>query len=75
MTLFIVGWIVCGLLTWGGWFAYDQRGWPAIAVENRRASRFVAICFGLLGPMGLAISILLTFIVERNWLFRHGLKF
>lgn len=75
MTLFIIGWIACGLLTYGGTFAYWHGEWPIVAAENRGVARFVAICSGLLGPMGLVINVLVTLTTERNWLFRHGLKF
>lgn len=75
MTLFILVWIACGLLAWGGIFAYVQGEYSLIAAETRRFDRFLAICFGLFGPIGLVSFALGSLVLNGNWLFRHGLKF
>jgi len=65
----ILLWIACGLVNYGGMFAFFQREFPCIAEKNRnRDKSFCNMAFAT-GPWGLIPTIL----VSR--FFKHGFKF
>jgi len=71
MTYFIVAvvfWIVCGILAYGLFLAYNQKEWPSIAEKGYEKDRMDAIGGALAGPFGLwaALAVYGT---------KHGLMF
>lgn len=67
--LITIVWIVCGVLAHGVTFAYFQNQWPFFAYKHRGTDRALAVVFALLGPLGLAVVLLLG---ECG---RYGLRF
>lgn len=67
--IYIVGWIVCGVLTYGITFAYFQKKYPIIARESYREDMGIAVFYGLLGPIGLFV------ILVSSGFAKYGLKF
>ncbi len=66
--LLVLGWAVCGVLSYGLHFAYYQRKWPRIAVEGYKRDRLDAAIIGLTGPIGLLV------VLYTSRFGRYGLK-
>lgn len=60
----IIIWIICGILVYGGEFAYRQRKFPDSANKNRYDDQRYALLWSLFGP----ITLLVLF-------FEHGYKY
>jgi len=57
ITLFMVIWTICGVLTYGITLAYFQRNYPEIAKEDYREDVGFSVLFGIVGPIGLFVSL------------------
>jgi len=68
LELFILFWIVCGVLSYGLGFAYLQREYPIVAVKNYHSDMVDESIFALLGPFALFSTLFF-------WGYTHGLKF
>ena len=72
MIWFVVGYILCSFLSYGMLFAYIQRNFPSIAEQQYADDMGASILFGLvsgmLGPIGILISFLMTGFAK------HGFK-
>lgn len=64
----LIAWALCGVLGYGYTFSYWQRGYPTVAVQNKRDDRWRAAVTGLWGPIGLIMVIC-------DGRTRHGVKF
>jgi len=64
-------WVVCGLVIAGWFFADFQGRFPRIADQSRRDDLAHAILlgmiYGLLGPLGILLTWLLTGFAEYGW--------
>lgn len=69
MTLLLL-WIICGVLGYGLYFAYAQRGFPELAEEELDEDRKEAAIIALLGLLGLGIAI--GIVVSKDQY--HGFK-
>lgn len=49
-----VGWLACGVVTAGYWYAYFQREFPNIAAEQERVDWWSAMGSIAFGPIGFA---------------------
>ena len=69
--IYIAGWIVCGVLSYGLSYAHFVGEYPTL--KTSRASHLLV---SLLGPLSL-LSWALTFVSVDGWrkAFKHGLKF
>jgi hypothetical protein len=67
--LFIVSWFACGVLSYGITLAYFQRNWPTMARKHYSSDVRLAICMGIIGPMGA------VFAYCRSHRAKHGLQF
>ena len=61
-------WIICGVLAYAINFAFCQGNWPSIAEELYRQDMGLSVLAGLFGPIGLAITFLMSGFAE------YGLK-
>lgn len=72
MIWFVVGYILCAFLSYGMLFAHAQGEFPSIAKQQYENDMGASILFGLvsgmLGPIGILISFLLTGFAK------HGFK-
>lgn len=66
--IFSIVWVVCGVLSYGAYFAFFQRNFPNLAEYRRRQDRIGAFVYGILGPFGL-------FAIGTTSWFKHGFKF
>ncbi len=53
MIIFIIIWLICGILAFGLDFAYWQRAYPTLAKLNYKRDLFHAFIAFLFGPIGL----------------------
>jgi len=68
LTLIIVGWLICAVLTAGMWFAEFQGKFPEVAQKNRRSDLGEAILIGLVfGPLGLVAEFFTSGFAEHGW--------
>ena len=65
--LFTVGWLLCGFIASGLFYADIQRSYPSTAEKQRRADAGAALFTGLLGPIALLISVFMTGFAEHGW--------
>lgn len=72
--LFVVIWIVCAILVYGGYFAYLQGKFSQVATECKVQHQISAAFVGISGPAGL-VSALICVLVMHDFLFKYGLKF
>ena len=72
MIWFLIGYILCAFLSYGMLFAYVQGNFPMIAEQQYSEDMGTSILFGLfsgmLGPIGVIISFLMTGFAK------HGFK-
>lgn len=68
MNTFLIIWGVCGLLTFGYYFAYFQNEYESLADRDYFKDMRNGLQIGLLGPIGL-----LSILIRR--MTKHGLKF
>ena len=69
VALYILGYLVCYILSYGLTFAYFQREFPVIAKDKVKADVFFSLIFSTLGPISLILSIIL------GGFFKHGIKY
>lgn len=67
--IFIILWVISGILAYGISFAHWQRSFPLIAKESYIEDVILSISFGLFGIFSLMVLIILTNFVK------HGIKF
>ncbi len=71
--LFVIisAWIACGLYAAGTYFAYFQRKWPSIAIENAREDLASAVLFGITGPVGAFVGFFMSGFNRYGWSVRE----
>jgi len=69
MVLFILGWLLCGILNYGLMFAYWQREFPSLAEDAYEEDRMHSLVSSLAGPCALIACLYHT---EFG---KHGFKF
>lgn len=62
----IIGWIVCGVLSFGLSFAYFQRAYPMFAEAVYRTDWIESFVCGLFGPIGLLATFFFIKLVSLN---------
>ena len=72
--IFVVLWVVFGLLTTLSSYAFAQREWPSLAERGRVNDSFLSIFIGLSGPFGLLGIAYASLVVSGTHPFKHGLK-
>ena len=65
--VFIVLWIMCGILHYGLWFAHFQRKYHTEANERYNSDMFLGISTAFLGPIALFSTLL-------GGLYKYGFK-
>ena len=65
--IFIILWVMCGILHYGLWFAYFQGRYTTVAKEKYRLDMILGITTGLLGPIALFATLLCGF-------YRYGFR-
>lgn len=70
MSLFIVIWILCGVLSYGISLAYFQRQYPSLAKECYREDVRDSLVMSSIGPFGL-LSTLLVFGTKHGVMFAN----
>ena len=53
MEWLVLGWIGCGVLSYGLHFGYFQRRFPDLAEGDYKVDLFMSIACGVFGPIGL----------------------
>jgi hypothetical protein len=48
-------WVYNGILAYGISYAYYQRNWPTLAVEDRISDILMSVMIALAGPFGLLV--------------------
>jgi hypothetical protein len=71
LVLIILGWLICGILTYGISLAYFQRTFPTIAQEMVREDMGISCIFGLFGPLGLVILFFFSGFAQCGIMFRN----
>lgn len=66
-TVFLLFWIVCGVVTYGLTFGYYQREFSALAKEDYWRDLIFSTVFSLFGPISL-------FVVFISFRYKHGFK-
>ena len=61
-------WIICGILTYGGYIAYFQGYYPTLAKEDCQKDKRWALFFAICGPIGLFAG----WVVHG---YKHGFRF
>lgn len=57
--IYIIGWIVCGIIAAGHCYAHEQDGgpWPEYSAYSITSDSLRAIIFGVAGPVALFVSL------------------
>lgn len=74
MEIFILVWVLFGVLTTTSSYAFAQKEWPYVAEGHRVKDSFFSLFFGLLGPIGLLSTTYASLSVCGKSPFKHGLK-
>lgn len=69
ITLIVLMWLICSLLSYGAVFAHLQRQFPMFAKKDYEEDRNFALVMSIFGPIGLLTALMVT----RG--FKHGFKF
>lgn len=64
----ILGWIVCGVIIYGGVFAYYQEEYLGVAKRDLEADKEFALKVALGGPFTLIVCVM-------SGVFKHGLMY
>jgi uncharacterized membrane protein YraQ (UPF0718 family) len=70
-SLIVIGYVVCGVLTYGWTFGWFQNRFPGIAAHCYKDDMAYAVFVGIFGPVGLC-GILTLMAVHRSY---EGFKF
>jgi len=65
--IFIIFWVICGVIHYGVVFAYLQKEYPFIAENNLKADRRFALVTSLFGPIALIVDAI-------SGSFKHGFR-
>lgn len=69
MTTYIIIHIICGIISYGGIFAYVQKEFESIARSHYRENMAMSAMTGFFGPIGLIV------VFFNTGFFKHGFKF
>lgn len=72
MIFIIIGWIICGVLHFGMFFAYFQRQYSLIADDDRHTDIVLGMITGLGGPLALVVDFIWYVILGKPF---HGFKY
>jgi hypothetical protein len=67
LTLFILGWLACGIPSYGWHLAFSQREWPHIAHRDRYQDICDAFFMSVFGPLALLCDL-----TACSWIRKHG---
>ncbi len=59
--IFVILWIICGIIHYGLWFAHFQRSYPNIAKNRYKTDMMIGAITTLLGPIALSATLLCGF--------------
>lgn len=65
--ILIVGWLACGVTSYGIYVHHFQTKFPTIAYDHRVRDRVGAVILGLLGPVGLLGTIWAKLELSGKW--------
>ena len=60
LAIAVAVWLLSGVLTYGGLFAYLQKHYPSLTAEDSRDNRSYPLFPALFGPIGLIVVALAT---------------
>ena len=73
LLFYLAIWAAFGVVTYGWVFAYSQTRYGATDDYERRVDRRFAFVFGLMGPVGLIVAILVS-LNHGKPIWAYGLK-
>lgn len=64
----ILGWIVCGIISYGALLSYYQKESPVVAKRDLEADKYFSLKTALYGPFTLIACVM-------SGIFKHGLMY